>query len=265
MNFVINGKVVSIDNEELKQALESNTEEIKIESNFKIRTQEEEDSFLRNVKTETVNTAMEMEVKKWRNEKGLDFEGKTMENLLNAFEANNKELFTKDPSRQIESKDNDIRILQANNKELKDLNSSIINDFKGYKNGIKTDNVFSKMIPKNSVLPIEDMVMLLKSKIHHEFDENGTLFFKDATGAAMKDDNLNYLGGDKIAENFFTSNPSYLTGASGGAGGGDSTGASKPTSMEAFDKMQEANGVNINSAEYSANVTKAMADGSLVA
>ena len=263
MNFEINGKVVSIDNEELKQALESNTEEIKIESNFKIRTQEEEDSFLKNVKTETVNTAMEMEVKKWRNEKGLEFEGKTMENLFNAFESHNKIEFTKDPSKQLEGKESDIKILQAKIEALNGQNTTLTNDFTGYKNGIKTDNVFSKMIPKNSVLPMEDMVMLLKSKIPHEFDENGTLFFKDATGTALKDDNLNYLGGDKIAENFFTSNPSYLTGASGGAGGVDSQGSSKPNSLESFNKVQEQNGVNQGSVAYNQAMNNAITSGDL--
>jgi hypothetical protein len=263
MNLVIGGKVVSIDNEVLSKALEDKAEEVQVEFDGKIRTNEEEESFLKNLKKETVKTAMEMEVKKHRNEMGLEFEGKTFDNLFEAITSKNKAEFTKAPSEQLASKEADIKTLQSKISELTSSNESLTGKFTEYKNNISLESTLGKMIPKNSILPREDMITLMKNKINHGFDEEGNLFFKNQQGEALKDDQLNYLGADKVGENFFSNNPSYLKGVDGGSGGADSKGGSNPNSMESFNSKMTANGINIGSIEYNQAMNAAVVSGEL--
>jgi len=263
MNLVISGKVVSIDNEVLSKALEDKAEEVKIEFDGKIRTNEEEESFLKNLKKETVKTAMEMEVKKHRNEMGLEFEGKTFENLIGAITEKNKTEFTKAPSEQLASKEADIKTLQTKIGELTNEKESLTGKFTEFKNNIVVENTFSSMIPKNSLLPKEDMIALMKIKINKGFDEDGRIFFKNEHGEALKDDQLNYLTPEKVGENFFSNNPSYLKGVEGGSGGSDSKAGAKPNSMESFDKKMSANGVNKGSHDYNMAMNAAITSGEL--
>ena len=73
MKLVIGGKTVEVDNETLSKAIEENKEEVEVKAeNLSIRSKEEEETFIKNLKKETVKTALEMEVKKYRNDLGLE-------------------------------------------------------------------------------------------------------------------------------------------------------------------------------------------------
>lgn len=249
MDFILNGNVVSIDNEELTKALESDAKELTITTDLKIRTQEQEDSWLSKVKSGTIDTAMEMKLKSLKKARGLEFEGKTFEAMFDAFEAENKVKYTKDPNAQLESKDKDLTILK-NALEVANLtNEGLVSDHKSFRQGIKADSFFESLVPENSILSKKQMAKTLKGEIAYGFDESGEMYFKDSKGDPIKDVNLDYVKGSKVTESFFTSNPEYLKGAAGGGGGGDST-PKTGSSREVFDKQQSDLGNNPGSLDY---------------
>src|SRR6056297_920606 len=134
MKLVIGGKTVEVDNETLSKAIEENKEEVEVNAeNLSIRSKEEEETFINNLKKETVKTALEMEVKKYRNDLGLEFEGKNMDNLVEALKEKHREEFTKDPNKQLEQLQADLKTIQERNKTLEEEKNGIKSEFEGYK------------------------------------------------------------------------------------------------------------------------------------
>jgi hypothetical protein len=260
MKIKIGGKTVEIDNEELSKAIEAEQEEIEVKAeDLSIRSKEEEDTFINNIKKETVKTALEMEVKKYRNELGLEFEGKNMDNLVEALKEKHREEFTKDPNKQLEQMQTDLKTLQERNKSLEGERDTVKTDFDGYKKDrAKLDHI-TKGLPENLSLPKDDMLLILNNKIKTDIDENGNVVVLDANGQVKKDANLQPIPYEKELENFFATNESYLKEPAGGRGGGDSSGDSDGAkSIDHFNKKMETAGVDVGSYEYNTKLNDAV-------
>ncbi len=260
MKLVIGGKTVEVDNETLSKAIEDNKEEVEVNAeNLSIRSKEEEETFINNLKKETVKTALEMEVKKYRNDLGLEFEGKNMDNLVEALKEKHREEFTKDPNKQLEQLQADLKTIQERNKTLEDEKNGIKSEFEGYKKDRTRMEQITKGLPDNLALPKDDMMLILNNKIKTDVDENGNVVVLDENGQIKKDANLQPIAYEKELENFFSQNESYLKTPEGGRGGGDSSGASSDVkSIAHFDKKMETAGVEVGSMEYNQKLNDAV-------
>lgn len=264
MDIKIGEKVISIDDEQLKESLEKGTS-IEIESDLIIKTKEEQDIYIDNLKPKIINTAMEMKVKELRDAKGLELEAgkKSFDGLFEAYESKLKGDLTREPNEQLEAKEKDIQLLQTTISSLEQEKNSLNSQFSEFKNTQLINSTLERHIPSNSLLDKDDMLMILKNKVNPTVDENGRVVFKK-DGEIMKDTTtLSPFGADKVLENFFSENKNYLKGVSGGAGGGDSTTKHKEKSIDAFNESYKTIG-DVGSMEYNKALNDAVINGDVV-
>lgn len=258
MKILINGKTVEVDNEVITKAIEDEKESIEVKSDeLSIRSKEEEDKFIENLKKETGKTSLEMAIKEARNDLGLDFQGKTMENLIEALKEKHREEFTKEPSEQVESLSKDLEKLKERNKELENKSEMTAKEFQEYKNNLKRRQAIESNLPDNLAYTKDDMLLIIDNKIKTTVDESGNTLVLDKDGNVKKDSNLDPITLDKEFENFFSENKQYLKTPEGGRGGGDSSTEVNSKSLEAFNKRMETKGVQPNSVEYNRELAKA--------
>ena len=79
--------------------------------NFVIKPKSDYDALINNLKKESGNAALEIAIKNARNELGLDFQGKTMENLLKAYGEKVEADAKIDPNKKYISGKNTIKLL----------------------------------------------------------------------------------------------------------------------------------------------------------
>jgi hypothetical protein len=200
------------------------------------------DERLDNIKKETAKTALEMAIKEQRNLLGLEFTGKTMENLVNAIKAKTESDSKIEPEEKYKSLKTDFEKLQANLIE-KD------NQFNAFKTNIEKQNLVSE-IKNDFTKHIPDNTLVSKSTIFTEAKEKGFSFerqegktvIKDASGNVLKDEKtLSPIDISTWVSNFATP---YLAKAEGGSGKGDDKTPASAGSFEAFEKMAIKNGWN---------------------
>jgi len=124
-------------------------------------------------------------------------------------------------------------------------------EFTNFKNQSRLDKKLDSYIPDNTLLPKEDMKVILKNKLVFDVDEDGNDVVLDAMGNILKDETTaNPKNPKDVVTNFFKDNQSYLKPVSGGSGGGDdgSTGGKK--SMDDFIADQSEKGNRVNSPEF---------------
>ena len=256
MKIIIAGKSIEVNDEELAKAIEGKTD-LKLESDLIIRTKDEQDKFINNTKPDIVNAALEMEVKKWRNDLGLDFEGKTHENLMEALKNKHKTEFTKEPSDQLEAKEKDILKLKETIQGLTGERDKVSTDFQGYKNESILNSELGKYLPNNLSMPKDDAILLLKARLSPSVENGKVVYKKD--GEVMKDGTtLDPLGSENVMKDFFAENKHFVNGLDGGSGGGDSQQQTGASTLDVFNKRMEAEGFKVGSVEYNQQAIKAV-------
>jgi len=261
MDIKIGDKIISIDDQKVKDSLEKGAG-LTVDSDLIIKTKEEQDQYINNLKPSIINTAMEMKVKELRDSQGLELEAgkKSFDGLFEALGAKLKNEYTKEPNEQLKSKDSDIELLKGQIVNLTENNKLVSSQFKEFKNTELINKTISKHIPSNSLLDAEDMLMIIKNKVKPSVSESGKVVFsKD--GDIMKDPaTLTPFGANKVMESFFSEHTGYLKGTQGGAGGGDSTGKHKEKSIESFNEKFKTIG-QIGSVEYNLALNDAVTKG----
>lgn len=258
MKIKIGNKVFEVSQETLEKAQKENTE-IELGNDFIIRTKSEQDSWFENVKEETIATAIEMRVKDVKKKEGLDFEGKTIDNLIKHLKQKVVLESTKEPSDLLAQSTKDIELLKSTLKAKEDLLTKVDSEFKGYKNQILIkDQVFSNL-PKNSILPQEDLFLILQNKLGVNVDEKNRIVFSK-NGELLKDSTtLEPLPTKTVLDNFFAENQHYLSGANTSFGQKqDSQNTPKKGSLDSFNEKWVANGKEIGGAEYSRAISEAV-------
>jgi len=217
------------------------------------------DERLENIKKETAKTALEMAVKEQRNALGLEFTGKTMENLVNAIKAKTESESKIEPEEKYKSLKTDFEKLQGNLVEKE-------NEFNAFKTNIEKQNLLSE-IKNDFTKHIPDNTLVSKSTIFTEAKEKGFSFEREEGKTVVKDANGNVLKDEKTLSpidiatwvtNFATP---YLAKVEGGSGKGDDKTQATAGSFEAFEKMAQKNGWN--DAEKNTQMARMIKDGSL--
>lgn len=245
----------------LKAAID-NTENVKIAiPELLVFTKDEDATRVQNLKNEAKTAGVEIAIKEARTSLGLDFQGKTMENLLNA----HKEKVVKEAGIAPDAK---VTELTKDNGLLKENLNTLQGQFDTFKTSVGLEkqqneinnHVLSK-IPANITIDKGDMLTLFNSRFQTEKTVDGKIVFKK-DGAVLKNTTtLDPLSAEEVLSTFVTP---YLKKPEGGAGGVDDPGNNKPGSLAAFEKEMKDKGVNSGSLEFNQEMAKRITNKTLV-
>jgi len=229
--------------------LESNPEEITIEFEGTLRTTEEDSSFIENHKKDARKEGVEIAVKQHREKYG--FTGRTIEKLIEAVENKTLEEAKLEPNEKLDKLKGK---LDEKEEALQNALQKVENQetqFKNFKNEARLDKKLDSFIPDNSLLPKEDMKVILKNKLNFGTDDDGNDVVFDAMGQIMKDPTTaNPKNPKDVVDNFFKDNQGYLKPVEGGSGAGDSGNKGNKMSMDDFIAKQAEKGNRVNTPEF---------------
>ena len=256
MKVKIGNKIFEVSKEEL----ESNPNEITINFDGNLRTEEEEVTFIENHKKDARKEGLEIAVKQYREEFG--FEGRSIDKLIEAVKSKTLEDAQIEPTEQ-------LRKIKSTLEEKETALQSALarvgegeNAFKSYKNETKLDRQLDGFIPQNTILPKEDIKMIIKNKLKFDFDESGNILALDSMGNIIKDaTTANPKQAKEVIENFFKDNQNYLKPIEGGSGEGDSSSKGKKKSIDDFIADQKAKGNNPNSEAFNTELQNNIKEG----
>lgn len=245
MKIVIAGKQFEVSDEQITKAIEDKTE-LKLDSDVVIREKDEETKFIENTREEARKIGVEIAVKEARTKLGLNFEGKkTLDNLLDAVTAKTLEDAKIEPEQKVKELQKDIETLKGTIGSITGERDSIKTDFHRFKSDSLVNTTIASMIPENTTLPKDDMILLLKNKMQFEVNESNAIIVKGSNGEVMKNTTtLDPLQPKEVIQSFFDSHPVYLKGASGGAGGGDSADNSGKMTTDQFIEKKAKEGIS---------------------
>jgi len=227
--------------------------------NYVIKTKSDHEALINNLKKESGNATLEIAIKNARNEFGLDFQGKTMENLLKAYGEKVEADAKIDPNKKYDTLKTDFEKLQGNLTDWQSKYTNLESTYKEKEQQSSINNTLLKEIPENTILDKDDILAILKAKYQFNIGEDGFEIIKG--GQVQKNQaNMNLLSPGEFMKEFITP---YLKPVDGGAGGKDSTGTGKETSLELFDKQMEMKGINVGSESYNELMSIAMKNGTL--
>lgn len=197
---------------------------------------------IENIKKESATVAIESAVKQQRNELGLDFQGKTIDNLVSAIKAKTESESKIEPEEKFKTlkSEFDGLVSKLNEKDA---------EFNSFKSQIEQTNLineikgeFTKHIPDNVLVSKSTIFTEAKEKGFSFEKEEGKIVIKDTNGNVLKDDNYSPISVKDWVSNFSTP---YLAKAEGGKGEGDNLGEGKAGSFEAFLKESERQGWDV--------------------
>mgnify|MGYP000072533266 FL=1 len=228
--------------------------------NFVIKPKSDYEALLNNLKKESSTAAVEIAVKNARKDLGLEFEGKTMENLLKFYKEKVETEAKIDPNKKYDTLKSDFDKLQGNLSEWESKYTNLENTYKQKEQLTTINNTLLKSIPDNTTIPKEDVLAIMKARVQFNIGEDGfEIIGKD--GNPMKNDaNRNLITAEEFVSDFIKP---YLKEVQGGAGGGDSSNSGKATSFDLFDKRMADKGINVGSERYNDEMSIAMKNGTL--
>ena len=241
-----------------KNAEGSYPEETTLEFTGILRDEAEEASFIENHKSDARVEGVEMATKRLVDKlgyrEGFAEDGLVVRNLDHLLKYHAKHTLA---DAKIEPEEKLKKITKTLEEKETALQSALSKvgekekEFTTYKNQSKIDKTLDSLIPEKTILPREDMKMILKSKLKFDTDEIGNIVVLDEVGNVMKDPTTaNAKSPKDVVDNFFKDNQTYLKPIEGGAGGGDSYGGGSKKSIDKFIEEQRIAGNSPNSAEF---------------
>ena len=252
----------------LKALMESEDEvSIELDGTLKVRTAEDEEAFVNNLKTEFKKAGEEIAVKEVRNELGLEFQGKTVKNLANALsekvKADTLAEAKIEPDAKIQELTADKEALVSKNQELTNQVSALTQEKNNIESGFKLDTALKSKMAADSLLSKEDRLDLFKKRYNPSYNEEGQLLLhKD--GQVMKNDTTrDPIGLDEVMSDFDKAYLKEVKPAGGNGGGDDPAGGGGSDQMESFTKEMKAAGHEPGSLEFAQEMNKRLTNGTL--
>lgn len=216
------------------------------------------DERIANIKKESSTMALEIAIKEQRNALGLDFQGKTMENLVNAIKSKVESESKIEPEEKFKALKTDFEKLQENYNAKE-------TEFTTFKTNIEKQNELNE-IKSEFTKHIAGDTLVSKSTIFTEAKEKGYSFEKEDGKIVVKlngetqknNDTLSAITVKEFVTNFSTP---YLKTPTGGGGGDDEPDGGKAGSFDAFLKEAEKNGWNAT--KQNEEMAKRIKDGTL--
>jgi hypothetical protein len=267
IKFNVNGVEVSMGKEDVSKAIETGTVEIKSEELVAYK-KDEFDTFKTNLANEEYKKGRtageEMPIKAAREELGLEFEGKTMNNLLDAFKEKVISDAKIEPTKKIQELETEKKTLQDNFTNLQGEYDTFKTTVTEKENKFKKDNAILSYMPENMLVDKDIALTVLRQKagLDISFDESGKKLLT-INGEVKKDELLNpvELSQDHITEHLKTFG--LLPKKEGGNGGTDEPGGGNASSYDKFVKEMETAGSPQGSEKFQLEMNKRIKEGSL--
>jgi len=212
---------------------------------------------INNIKKETSNAAVEIAIKNARKDLGLDFQGKTMENLLNTYKEKIEAESKIEPEERYSKLKTEFEKLQDVSKGFQEKYTGLEQTVKKQSQDREINTKLLKSIPENITIPKDDVLAILKTRNEFNIGEDGFEIIKD--GVVLRNETTrNPLSVDEYMQSFIKP---YLKPVEGGKGDDGGKGQAKAGSFEAFEKEMSDKG--FNSQEMSLEMQKRIKDGTL--
>lgn len=238
--------------------------DIQINDQLIVRTQEEINTREKNLTDTAKVAAVEIAVKTARNELGLSFEGKTMDNLIAAHKLKIESESQAEPNEQIQTLKSDNEKLRGNLEikqgEIEGLNSQ----FKEFENkttiGRQVDSAFLSAVEgKKTTIPMADMKDLFMTRTQLDVNEGKTVLMQN--GEPVKDSTtLEPIPLDSHVTEFVNQ---YIKPVEGGGGGGNEVTPRGQGTYEAFEEEMTKAGIQPNSEAFNKEMAARTAAGTL--
>ena len=217
------------------------------------------DERIANIKKESSTMALEIAIKEQRNALGLDFQGKTMENLVNAIKSKVESESKIEPEEKFKALKTDFEKLQENynakETELITFRTNI--EKQNELNEIKSE--FTKHIAGDTFVSKSTIFTEAKEKGYSFEKEEGKIVVKLNGETQKNEDTRSPISVKEFVANFSTP---YLKAPTGGAGGDDEPKGGKAGSFDAFLKESEKNGWNAT--KQNGEMAKRIKEGTLI-
>lgn len=264
MKFKIAGKIVEVNDEVIAKAIEDKTEELDVTTDLIVRTPDEERTFVNNTRSEAKNTGIEVAVKEVKKELGLDFTGKDIKDLVKAAGEKAVEEAKLNPDKAVEKLKGDVETLKNTITTLTTEKQNAENGLKSYRNTIEIDRAIESALPDKLAIDRDDAKILLKSKMRFDVDDAGRVITMNEAGEVMKSSTTaDPLPVKDVLDDYFRTNPKYITGPGAGNGGGDSGSGGGKVKFSEYLKAKKDEGADTASAEFTAEVAKKSAAGEI--
>lgn len=215
-------------------------------------------TFKRNFSEEQKTAGREMAIKDARNKYGLEFEGKTIDNLVNAVTAKVESEATAEPDKKLQQYKGDIDSLKGQIESIQLERDQ----FKGQISEIQSNHKLERTLygkvkdESNYSIPADDLVALYKMKTNIGIEEGSHVLY-EPNGDILKNDLREPIS---IEAHFSEFTKSYLKNPTGGTGGADETPTGK-RSLNEFANELTAEGLQPNSEAWNARVSEALKSG----
>lgn len=193
-----------------------------------IFTEDELTARLKNHGSKSGVTAVEMAVKDARNDFELEFEGKTIKNLVNAAmekaKTNALEEAKIKPNEQLAEKDKVIDGLRKSIIKIEEEKDAKITELSKSISTMQEDNVISSLIPTNLDTPLSnsDLKVLFRNEFGTKKNDDGKLVFTDKSGEILKDEKTQEpLSGKVVIDQFLETKNIKVKNGSGRGGDDD--------------------------------------------
>jgi len=197
-----------------------------------IRTNEDQDVFLKNTREEAKKAGLEQAIKEMRNELGYSFEGKTLGNLLKAHADKVQADVGAEPDAKIQELTTDLEKLRGINSEWETKYNTLVSESTAKDNQRLIDTNILNSIDGEFILPKAQLSTLFKSE-YEVIEEDGRQLIKKNGETLKSEATRDPLTLTDIMPKFLET---YIKPVSGGSGGGDSKGNPKAGTLEAFEK-----------------------------
>jgi hypothetical protein len=268
MKLNINGTSIEVSDEDISKALEEKQESFEVKAeDLVIKSTSDFDTYTDNLKQESQKLGMDLGRKDMFKTLGIEFEGtgahrdneKSVE-LIQTWKSGEVSSALESaqiaPDKKVKELTSDLDTMRNNYNTAQAEIEKAKNEFSSFRTNIEKRSVIEKSLPDNLAIPKDDMILILQSKVNIDKHESGKFVAFNADGTVMKDDNLQPLGAESAIKPFFENNPHYLKAPAGGAGGGDSSGASGKQTIEEFNKEMAELGHNQGSQQYTQIMTE---------
>jgi hypothetical protein len=257
-------KDLKLEDGSLSSAIE-NEEEVDVEiPELVIKTKEDHESFVKNTADDAKIAGVEMAVKDARTKLGLDFEGKTIDNLL---DAHGKKTLTDakdelgEPDTKIAELKKDNDLLRGNLTKKDEEIVSLKSNMETTQTQLEIDQKLNSVIPDNLNISNGDALILFKNKHDVSLGDNKELVIRKDGEVLKNSENANPLSAKEVMTDFATP---FVTKPGGGGGGDDEPGGGGGTdALGAFTKEMKEKGHDEGSQAFNMEMQKRIANGTL--
>lgn len=218
-------------------------------------TKEDYESRINNIKKETKFNSVEEAVKLARKDNELDFQGKTMENLLKAYGEKRDKENSIEPEKKYSELKTNFEKLQGINIGWEEKYNNLESDYKKKSQTRQINETLMKNIPDNTTIGKDDILAIMKAKYDFNIGEDG-LEIIDGGKILKNETSMNNLTPEEFLKTFVKP---YIKPVEGGRGDGDQKGNAKEGTFESWDAQMKEQG--LSGQAYSIALQKAIKDG----